>query len=173
MGLFALGMWAADLSATEKRRTLGAWPVRLGFGLLSALTSTLVVVNYLRDWHWIPVQVLSGFVGLWAAAGLALLRAGILPRTARVLSLRPLVFLGKIGYTTYLIHAPIAQFVYEYVILPSPWSNTTRALLIAPIFAALTLLVAVPFYRFFELPFHRLSRRAWRDDRLPLSIGAR
>ena len=173
VGLFALGMWAADLSAADKQRRLAALASRLGFAALSALTLTVVVVNYLRGWQFLPIQVLSGFVGLWAAAGLALLRAGAFPRTARLLSLRPVVFLGKIGYTTYLIHAPIAQFVYEYVILPSPWSDTTRALLVAPIFAALTLAIAVPFYRFFELPFHELSRRVWRDDRLPLSIRAR
>jgi len=172
VGLFALGMWAADLSAAEKRAQLCALPVRLGFGMLFALTLTLVIINYRRDWHWIPVQVLSGFVGLCAAFALALLRAGALPRAARVLSVRPLVGLGKIGYTTYLIHAPLAQIVYEYVIVPSPWSSTTRALLVGPIFASLTVAVAIPFYRLFELPFHRLSRRVWRDDRVPLSIRA-
>src|SRR6185369_1729869 len=162
VGLFALGMWAADLSVTDKQRKLATSPVRWGFALLSAITLSVVVVNYLRDWSWIPIQIVCGFVGLWAASGLALLRSGALPFAARVLSLAPLVYLGKMGYTVYLIPAPIAQFVAEYVIAPLPWSDTTRALLTGPIFAALTLAISVVFYRLFELPFHELSRRVWR-----------
>jgi peptidoglycan/LPS O-acetylase OafA/YrhL len=172
VGLFALGMWAADLSAREKRSKLCATSARAFLAALTALTLALVIINYRRDWHFIPIQILSGVVGVWAAACLALLRAGALPRVTRVLTLRPLVYLGKIGYSSYLIHAPIAQFVSEYIILRAHWSSTARALLIGPIFVALTLAIAVPFYHLFERPFHLLSRRVWRDDRMPLSIRA-
>ncbi len=173
LGLFTLGMWAADLSANAQQELLRTRLMRLGFAGLSALTLALVLVNYARHWTLLPIPILSGFVGLWAAAGLALLRAGALPLTARVLSWRPFTNLGKMGYTTYLIHAPIAQVVYQYVILRSPWSDATRALLVGPIFAVVTLAVAVPFYRFFERPFHELSRRAWREERAPVTSPAR
>ncbi|HET7539451.1 MAG TPA: acyltransferase [Polyangiaceae bacterium] len=173
VGLFALGMWAADLSVSEKRHRLGTPLVRAGFAGLTALTLAIVLVNYARHWNLVPIQILSGFVGVWAAVGLALVRAGTLPRVERLLSWPPLVYLGKRGYTMYLIHAPIAQIVYQYVILRTPWSETTRALSIGPIFALATLAVAVPFYRIFERPFHELSRRAWREESAPVTLPAR
>ena len=173
VGLFALGIWAADLSLPAHWSKLQSRTALLCFSAWTLATLGVIVLNYVRDWTLAPIQILSGAVGLWAASALALLRAGVFPRARKALSTRPFVFMGKIGYTTYLIHAPLAQFVYQYVYLPSHLNATLSTLLMPLIFVGLTLAIAVPFYRLFERPFHELSRRAGQEDALPLSIGSR
>jgi len=158
IGLFALGMWSADQAL--RQRSARAW--RLGRGSFVVLSLALAALTWQnRDdaTRVLSVQLMSGVVGLWAAVGLALLRAGWLAPFERVFSWRPAVLFGKLGFTIYLIHAPIAQLVCHYIIAPGPWSPNLRALLMPPIYLLATLAVAIPFFHLFERPFHALSRR--------------
>lgn len=160
IGLFALGMWAADLGVREL--SARDWArVRWGFAAFSLALGVLTWLNREGAPRVLPVQVMCGFVGLWAAVGLALLRNGSFATMRRAFAWRPATYFGRMGFTIYLIHAPIAQLVAHYVIAPSSWSDTWRALLMPPIYLAATLAVAIPFFHLFERPLHALSKRPW------------
>jgi peptidoglycan/LPS O-acetylase OafA/YrhL len=160
IGLFALGMWAADLGVREL--STRDWTlVRWGFVALTLVLGVLTWLNREGAPRVVAVQVMCGIVGLWAAVGLALLRNGSFAAVKRALSWRAATYFGRMGFTIYLIHAPIAQLVAHYVIAPCRWSDTSRALLMPPIYLATTLAVAVPFFYLFERPLHALSRRQW------------
>jgi peptidoglycan/LPS O-acetylase OafA/YrhL len=158
VGLFALGMWSADQAV--RQHSARAWRLARGSFVVLSLTLAVLTWQNLNDaTRVLSVQLMSGVVGLWAAVGLALLRAGWLAPLERVFSWRPAVLFGKLGFTIYLIHAPIAQLVCHYVIAPAPWSPNLRALLMPPIYLLATLAVGIPFFYLFERPFHALSRR--------------
>jgi peptidoglycan/LPS O-acetylase OafA/YrhL len=153
-------MWSADLGVREM--SARDWArLRWGFAGLSLVLAVLTWLNRDEAPRVVAVQVMCGLVGLWAAVGLALLRHGSLAAIKRACSWRPATYFGGMGFTIYLIHAPIAELVNQYIIARSPWSDNLRALLMPPIYLACTLAVAIPFFHLFERPLHALSRRQW------------
>jgi hypothetical protein len=81
---------------------------------------------------------------------------------ARVLSAKPLVFIGLISYSLYLWHWPL--YVYAKYLQPTLSAFLTCALL------ALSVLAACISYRFIEQPFR--SRKAlWRGSKLFRAAG--
>ena len=91
------------------------------------------------------------FVGLFAACLLvAASHEGLLQR---ILSWKPLVWIGTFAYSLYLIHFPIIQIVWQYVIepchLPSSVSLGLHWLLGIP----LSVGIAYLFHVVFERPF--------------------
>jgi peptidoglycan/LPS O-acetylase OafA/YrhL len=86
-----------------------------------------------------------------ATAGLLSLDQTRLTRTHRVLSLRPLVFLGLISYSLYLWHMPVIALTRYYLILrPGAW--VTLAM-----FAG-TLALSVVTWKWMEQPIRRRVR---------------
>jgi peptidoglycan/LPS O-acetylase OafA/YrhL len=78
----------------------------------------------------------------------ALITTGLSPRPAlanRVLSWRPLVFVGLISYSLYLWHQPLRVFVSYYRVTPLTPVGTAVLL-------AATMLVAIASWRFIERP---------------------
>ncbi len=161
VGLFAMGM----LGANARELMSGArevWLKRLTllFWLLSALALAITVP--LRHYGSPPSHSLV--VGAWTTALLVTLRERGRPSVLMALcSSRLLMWLGKIGYSLYLMHAPVLQLVYVLVLVPFGIAETATGfwVMIAAGTAA-SILVAHLFYQFVEYPFHGLSRRVRR-----------
>jgi len=129
------------------------------------LAIPLVLVTWLEGatgW-WPPVDWLR--LGLENSAW-AVLGAWVIDRAARgvggaagrVLSFRPLVYLGRISYGVYLIHLFVPDLLYRLTSvagLPYP-SNYAVAFLI---FSAVSVALAAISWRFYEAPINRLKRR--------------
>ncbi|MDB5593942.1 MAG: acyltransferase [Hyphomicrobiales bacterium] len=80
----------------------------------------------------------------------------------RLLSTLPLVLVGRISYSLYLVHWPIISF-YRYASLDEPAAATALAM------AAASIVLATLSYRYVEQPFRK--PHAWSAPR-PLLIGS-
>jgi peptidoglycan/LPS O-acetylase OafA/YrhL len=157
LGLFAMGMLAAEIG--ERRGAHEPSRRRLELALLAIATLSLAVFTLGSRAEHVLWQGRSLFVGAWAALLLVTLRTQSLPRAmARLFSDRRLVSVGRIGYSVYLVHAPVLELVYLYLVRPVGDSPYRTPLMVALSMAA-TLLVAPLFYMFAERPFHLRSRR--------------
>jgi peptidoglycan/LPS O-acetylase OafA/YrhL len=160
LGLFAMGMGAADAGEHPER-----YPALTAGLCRRLLAGTSVVVAFLAaeqsfsDDHFLPPQLASGVMGLWGALFLLALRRGLTPDwIRRIFAWRGSTSIGKMGYSVYLIHAPILQVVYQYVILPFRIHGHARVPLMLALSTAATLGPAALFYRVAERPFHKLSQ---------------
>ena len=66
----------------------------------------------------------------------------------RILSAKPVVFLGLISYSLYLLHWPLLAFSRSYAIWPLDWAQTGMII-------ALALVISVLSWKFIEQPFRR------------------
>ena len=117
LGLFALGMLGAGITFSEAMvglRQRVPWMV-----------ITLIGVPGLKlvpDQHWhgasLPFEVVDGYIGLWAMCLLVAAGRGENNPLRRILSWRPLLFLGTFAYSIYLMHVPFLLAVWQYGLLP-------------------------------------------------------
>ncbi len=149
LGLFALGVYAAHLSATP--RSLPRWTL-LGVSLPLTVLIMIVCANltlheYILYTPWLDL-----------AAGLAvvpILVAGVRYPNAvisRVLSAKPLVVIGAFSYSLYLIHAPLLQLVWQYAIAPLGLGPNLSFLLLIGFGCPVIVSAAFVFYRMVEKP---------------------
>jgi peptidoglycan/LPS O-acetylase OafA/YrhL len=160
LGLFAMGMWAADAGERPERyAALSAGRCRALLAAVSLAVLVVMVMQGLSDDHFLRPQLASGLNGVWAALLLLALRRGFTPDWIRqVFAWRGSASVGKMGYSLYLIHAPLLQVVYQYVLVPLRIHGHGRGPLMLAISAVATLGPAALFYRIAERPFHRLSQ---------------
>lgn len=187
LGLFALGMLAAYLVTSDDSRSLRA---RARFPWLSACIACAALVGVLsgvRGWEWANdhFYVLDLPVGIGAMSLLVLTSRDRGSLITRALSWRPLVFIGTFSYSLYLIHAPLLQMIWQYVLAPAHLSPVAIFVaLMGP--GALAILVgSYGFFRVFEQPFmgHSVARalpgsaivagRGGGDGLLPAPISGR
>jgi peptidoglycan/LPS O-acetylase OafA/YrhL len=173
IGLFALGMLAAYMVRSDdtaivlvRRRVPWRWVSLLCIALVVALSDF---------WGW--QQAVERFYVLdfpVAVAALCVLVFTSLDKwsiATRILSWRPLVFVGTFSYSLYLIHAPLLQMIWQYILAPAhPSPPVMFAALMGP--GALSILgFSYVFFRIFEEPFMgRSAPRAWQGPR-PVSGG--
>ena len=151
LGLFCFGMFAAYVVHGRER----LWTTLRGLKIWTLLFVCAGAATVSACWYWgypvhhnIAVDCAVGLsaVGLFVAAGKS---DGLL---CRCLSWKPLVSLGAISYSLYLIHAPLIQLFWQYGIDPfdlAPQLQFIALLLTMP----LILLCAWVFYRLCERPF--------------------
>jgi peptidoglycan/LPS O-acetylase OafA/YrhL len=161
IGLFVLGMVAAQVAfgkGDRIARIRTGFPWAIAAAALVALQVTLLGywgwANSMRH-HWPLLDLLSA-----CTAGCLLVTATI-GNTAGVRSLfsiKPLVWVGKISFSLYLIHAPVIQVFWQYVIYPLHLSGTPAFAALGLIGVPLMLLAARVFYRYFEAPFTTAAR---------------
>jgi peptidoglycan/LPS O-acetylase OafA/YrhL len=77
----------------------------------------------------------------------------------RILSIKPILYIGAISYSLYLWHQPV--FVYARVINPDGGDITGLQL---AIMLAITFVFAASSYHFIEQPFRRRIARTWRPS---------
>jgi peptidoglycan/LPS O-acetylase OafA/YrhL len=166
LALFAMGVVAAGICA---RPTLPKLPWN-ALAAAAAVLAIAVLVPF-RDgvtadfWLWPGDLALGAAIALFFIA--AHRDARIVP--ARLLAMRPVVFLGTFSYSLYLIHAPLVDLAG--VLLKRAHAGTLESVLawalIVPVVGAL----AYGFYRVFERPFMTPSFRRAMERRLRPDAG--
>jgi peptidoglycan/LPS O-acetylase OafA/YrhL len=137
---------------------------RLRFPLLWIAVSVAAIVALERPTAFGEIPSLyTAVVKVPATAVVCMLMVGVLVREdcARipVLSSPMLVYLGRISYGLYLIHALAMEVVYRYLPHLVPGNKVLRGMLAMPSVLALTIIAAAISFRFFEQPFLSLKGR--------------
>lgn len=142
------------LVARVRRSPVGRALAPLGLGGILLLATSAIDVG----------PVVRG-AGVAAAAGLLLigLEGTATSRMGRVLSVEPLVYLGRISYATYLWHWLVIVVAGELGLTPSPLALAGITFLIATGLAALS-------YELLEHPI-RESRSLGRHRRVVIGVG--
>lgn len=140
---------------------LRAWadarPRRLQWAALTTISALLLVASWISR----PIVVSSSTLGqaLWGlsgigAAGLIIAAIGS-PLARRLLEVPPVLWLGRVSFSLYLVHAPIlATLAFAF--------GDDHWWLVGIVGIPLSLLVAAGFFLVVEQPSHGLARRVGR-----------
>lgn len=153
IGLFCFGAAAAYVVNSPESFWKRLRESRLWDGcLVGALLTTSLL---LRVWGLAPHRYFAVdlFIGLGATAVLVLSGRSPSSRTRRLLSWRPLVFIGAFSYSLYLIHAPLLQVVWQLAISGNFRSETAEFFALLALGVPFVLLCSWGFYRACERPF--------------------
>ncbi|GAA4753243.1 hypothetical protein GCM10025783_27670 [Amnibacterium soli] len=151
LGLFAVGALSRTVDARfAMRASAGRTSSMAAFGLLLAAGILLIVLQNTT------LAVVA--VGLATAAALVAMENDRLVLLRRLLGSRPLVWLGTISFSLYLIHALVVQAVWQYALSPTGFRLEQPAglALLLPSAGVLSVLAAWGFWFIGERPF--LSR---------------
>jgi peptidoglycan/LPS O-acetylase OafA/YrhL len=170
LGLFALGMLAAYVVRSPRpeferarRWTLWVWAA-------AALLLTACALSWLWGYrvatdrfHFLdlPVALMAVCLVVHAAGHET-------SYVARVLSFRPLVFIGTFSYSLYLVHAPLLQILWKFALVPAGASMTVMFVALMTVGLGVVLAAAHTFFRVFERPFLHSGKSA----RAPVAAGA-
>ena len=156
LGLFVMGMLAADLSFSTQER-LRAVRQRVPWGVLSLFSFFLVVA--VSKFALLPTPAADSVVGLWAMTLLVAASPGQNVLLHRILSWKLLAFVGTFAYSIYLIHAPLLQILWQYVLLPMHLSGLKTLLLMCLVGTPIIIGLSYLFFLAFERPFLNSRRR--------------
>jgi peptidoglycan/LPS O-acetylase OafA/YrhL len=127
--------------------------------------AAVILVGLLKSWP--PGLEYGAGVAAILAFGVACAVLGLAAAPIRpleyVLSLPPLVLLGRISYGAYLWQGPVIMLLIAYLHL-SPWLLLAAGL-------PLTVLLSLASYRFVERPFLRM-KNGWRPNRTIVAVPA-
>lgn len=151
LGLFALGMLGASVAAGREEHWQGMRD-RVKWGTLALCAFAAVCIEcVLRGTQ--DIVYVDLLVGICA---MSILICCTLPRQRhlrRVLEWKPLVFVGTFSYSLYLIHAPLIQMIWQYMIHPLHLPDTLTFGVLLIVGAPLILVTAYVFYLIAERPF--------------------
>ena len=173
--LFALGMCAAEAAG----RPVGWLRGHVDLVVLAALAAVAVTFAVERRFvhgYDMVVFVREVVVGIGAALLLLALRKASPPdgritlRIGAALSIRPLVWLGEISYSLYLVHFPIVGAVSLTWVYRARLGIPENFASIVVVGGAISLAVATGFHRLFERPY--LSRRGSAAGSTVGTVGA-
>lgn len=95
-------------------------------------------------------DVLAGFCAMCLLVLLSIRSKNLL---RRILSRKPMMFLGSFAYSLYLIHAPLIQVIWQYMLHPLHLSPTPTFVLLAVLGAPMIIAASYVFFLFCERPF--------------------
>lgn len=155
IGIFALGMAAAyvvrsPLPVFVRLRSQSFWPAASALLLALVVGSCFFVdVETLKQWSWLPDLAMGLFtVGVLVHATLH--RSS---RLTRFLGARSLVFIGTFSYSLYLLHAPLLQILWQYVLTPLSIAPQLQFALLMSVGLGVVLVAVFGFFKLFEEPF--------------------
>ncbi len=157
IGLFALGMLAAHVACSARpelaaARASRAWGAAILAGLLVTAAACIAWGHGTASQRFAYLDLPVGVV---AAATLVVTTRSQSHPLTRLLRARLLVFIGTFSYSVYLVHAPLLQLMWQYVLVPL---GMTRAQIFSALMTGGVLAVlafSYGFFRLFELPFLR------------------
>lgn len=141
--VFALGMYAAEIAVGPPKR------VFIWIGCIAAL---VLLVLFQRDWL-TELGVTELVVGVFAMCILVLCVHWPRNPIARITSLEFIAKIGLFSYSLYLVHFPLQQLIWVYVVRPLHLGKLATFLVMATGGTALVVLLAFTFYLLFERPF--------------------
>ena len=160
MTLFAVGMLGAILCASPAPGTR-ALAARVPWRLVLAGSGALATAGMFaaRDLVLANLFVFDLVVAVAATSLLVATCTGRAPRLRAALASRSLVVLGTFAFSTYLVHAPLVQLVWQYAI--DPFALSPRAAFAALLAVAIPFVLATSyaFFLVFERPFLSPHRR--------------
>ncbi len=128
---------------------------------LAALLATVVAVWQHSSWpcpQMLRLTTVQEFgTGIAAASWMAVWSTPGLSLTRRVLQWRPLPAIGITAYSLYLIHPPVVQLVWQYIVHPLGWTGIGSLVLLLVTAVPASILAAFGFHTIAERPF--MSRR--------------
>lgn len=159
LGLFGMGMLAATIGHGSQERWLRLrekrfWiPIALLLALLVGAGNMLLKERAYENGHWFDLLV--GLASMCLLIGVGASPKG---RLNAFLSLRPLVTVGGFSYSVYLIHAPLLQIIWQYL-LPAFHRNDGLSLFLLVVPGTLLIIGAsYLFYLGCERPFLNTRR---------------
>jgi len=172
IGLFSLGMLAAYLSRSATSRYAHLRD-RMPWGLI-ALAGLFADTAMCASWGWSQsverFYILDFATGLGAMALLVYTSGPTKRRATEILACKPLVFIGTFSYSVYLVHAPIIQVFWQYVLRPAHLTAVPMFFAFMGPCAIVMLALSYGFFRLVEEPFmRRKNETAARPDQ----VGAR
>ena len=153
IGLFAMGMLAAQVAFARSGRYAQVrerWPWT---ALLIVVTVITIAASKVPLAHENLTPFNDFFVGIWSMALLVTLAARERGMLRRMLSWAPLAFLGTFAYSIYLIHLPLLQFFWQYLLMPRGLSFTQTLAAMCAVAAPITVGLSYLFFFAFERPF--------------------
>jgi peptidoglycan/LPS O-acetylase OafA/YrhL len=161
IGLFALGMFAAYVVRSDKpelapykESRLWGWAALTLFATLVGLCLYWGIPQSAVRFHYLDLPA-----GFMAAA--VLVHSSLTPQAffSRLLNARLLTFIGTFSYSLYLVHAPLLQVVWQYVLNPLGLTppQTFAGLMTAGLVAILAF--SYGFFKLCEEPFMRSPAR--------------
>jgi peptidoglycan/LPS O-acetylase OafA/YrhL len=165
LGLFTLGMFAAHVAfAPEEAMVL--LRSRIGwktFFIITAVNMALVGSGHmLMQKKFLPnytgIEDLA--IGLYITWFLIMLETGKLSLIHRLLSWKPLVFVGGFAYSIYLIHAPLLQILWQYVLQPLNLGLVPGLIFLITVGTSFCLGASYLFFLIAEQPFITKSKTA-------------
>jgi peptidoglycan/LPS O-acetylase OafA/YrhL len=157
VGLFTMGMLAATASFTENKLWCGLRSKNSMRALCAvcALATLALLALFSQGilWavgHWLLIDFLAGI-----AVSCLMITACHMPRhpVRDFLQLKPVVWLGTFSYSLYLIHAPLLQVIWQYMVHPLGLRNSFTFGLLAALSAPIIPGCAYLFFLAFERPF--------------------
>lgn len=149
---FILGMMSATLLPRE-----GQPDRRVPWGAAFAVPAVLVVVCCAVWGVDVAEQRLAVLDALCALATVALLLAAATPgrrNLARtILEMPALVKVGTFSYSLYLVHAPLLQLIWRFIIVPLSVTPALQWIILFALAVPSSLVVAYTFFVVFERPF--------------------
>ena len=153
LGLFALGMTGAHLIFSRDAQSVAVFRRVPWTALFAVMTSLLALLFLIGDFSVISryEKQLDTYVGILAlvtmlaAAGPGIIR--------RVLEGRFLVWVGTFSYSIYLIHAPLLQLIWQYLIHPLGFGSFMTLSLLVIVGTPLIVASSYVFFLCCEKPF--------------------
>jgi peptidoglycan/LPS O-acetylase OafA/YrhL len=155
IGMFALGMLAAYVARSPqpvfvRARAARGWPWgALSCGaLVVALVARWGIDLSIARFHFLDLPV-----GLWASCLLVLSSRAPHNPAQRLFSWRPLAALGTFSYSFYLIHAPLLQVLWQYLLHPTRLGHPAVFGVLVTAGLVVTIAASYVFFRVLEAPF--------------------
>ncbi len=174
LGMFLLGVLAANVSYNPGERYVAARD-RSVWGWIAG-ASILALAVMIGGWGIAPST--ERFYYLDAPAGALAMSALVLSsrpnagRLHRFFSWKPLAFVGTFSYSVYLIHAPLLQVAWKYVLFPLGASANQMFAFLMTAGLAFILGSSYLFFRVFEQPFMQSpgKRAKGQRDAAPMPV---
>ena len=170
VGLFALGMLAAEIVYT-RRPVIRALRDRLSWSAATwGVTGVMLLAMTGKIRHFSSGDLVDMLAALWTMSLLVLLSVQPDHFAGRVLSRKSLVFCGTFAYSIYLVHAPLIQLLWRFVLCPLHIAPASAFALMAVIGVPAMVGCAYVFHLVFERPFMTAAVEAPKAVRTQLIL---
>ncbi len=151
--LFVFGMLGAEIAYTSQT-AIRALRDRLRW---DALTIAVLLLTALamtgRVPHFSSTNVVDSLVGLSTVCLLVTISLRPASLVRRGLSYKPMMFVGSFAYSIYLVHAPLLQILWHYIISPLHLTPIHAFFVLELVGVPIIVSIAYLFHLAFERPF--------------------